>query len=102
MASIADFDFDSYLKEWLKDPENAAAFLNTVLVDENRDCFLPALRNVVKAWGNLSLLADLSDISKTTMYRALSRRGNPDFRQIAAMLDTMGLRLTVEPVAATR
>ncbi len=91
-------DFDMYLREWLKEPENAAAFLNAALGDDNREIFIPALRNVANAWGSLSLLADLSDIKKTTLYRALSRKGNPDFRQIAAMLDSMGLRLTVAPV----
>lgn len=100
MASTRDFD--DFLTEWLKEPEHAATFLNAVLEGENRDYFFPALRNVAKAWGSLSLLAELSDISRTTMYRALSRQGNPDFRQIAAMMDTLGLRLTVEPVAASR
>lgn len=94
-------DFDDFLTEWLKEPEHAATFLNAVLEGEQRDYFLPALRNVAKAWGGLSLLADLSDISRTTVYRSLTRNGNPDFRKIAAMLESMGLRLTVEPVAAS-
>jgi len=98
MASIVDFD--TYLKEWLKKPENAAAFLNTVIGDENPKLFLLALRNVAKAWGGISLLADLSDTNKVTLYRSLSKRGNPDFKKITALLDSLGLRLTVEPVAA--
>ncbi len=94
-------DFDEFLNEWLKEPEHAATFLNAVLEGERRDYFLPALRSVAKAWGGLSLLADLSDISRTTVYRSLTRTGNPDFRNIATMLESMGLRLTVEPVAAS-
>jgi len=96
MASTRDFD--AYLKEWLKDPEHAAAFLNTVIGDKNPRFFLLALRNVAKAWGGISLLADLSDINTVTLYRNLSKRGNPDFKQVVTMLDSMGLRLTVEPV----
>lgn len=95
-------DFDDFLNEWLKDPENAATFLNTMIEGEKRIFFFSALRQVAKAWGGLSILAELSEISRTTMYRALSRQGNPDFRQITAMLDSMGLRLTVEPASATR
>lgn len=95
-------DFDDFLNEWLKEPDNAATFLNAMIEEEKRVFFLSALRQVAKAWGGLSLLADLSEISKSTMYRALSRQGNPDFRQIASMLDSMGFRLTVEPVATTR
>jgi probable addiction module antidote protein len=97
MASTRDFD--DFLTEWLKEPEHAATFLNAALEDANRDFFLTALRSVARAWGGLSLLADVSDISKTTMYRALSRQGNPDFRKISTILENMGLRLTVEPVA---
>jgi len=95
-------NFDNYLKEWLRSPENAAAFLNAALEDsEGGEFFIPALKNVAKAWGSLSVLADLSNISKTTIYRTLSRRGNPDFKQLAAILDSMGLRLTVEPISTT-
>lgn len=96
MASTRDFD--DFLIEWLKEPEHAATFLNTALEDEQRDCFLTALRNVAKAWGGLSLLADVSEVSRTTLYRSLSHHGNPDFKKIAAILESMGFRLTVEPV----
>lgn len=100
MASTRDFD--DFLMEWLREPEHAATFLNAVLGGDSREYFLPALRSVARAWGGLSLLADVSDISRTTIYRTLSRRGNPDFRKITAMLDSLGLRLRVEPVAAPR
>ena len=96
-------NFDDYLKEWLKDTENAAVFLNAALEDdEGAEFFIPALKNVAKAWGSLSVLADLSNVSKTTIYRTLSRHGNPDFRQLVAMLDNMGLRLTVAPISEGR
>lgn len=93
--------FEEYLREWLKDPENAAAFLNSVIEDEKREFFLLALRNVVKASGGMTFVADMSDISRTTLYRALSRRGNPDFSQVTTLLNSMGLRLTVEPLASS-
>lgn len=98
MASTVDYD--KYLKDWLKDPENAAAFLNSVIGDENHEFFLLALRNVAKAWGGISLLADLSNTNRVTLYKALSKRGNPDFKKVSELLDNMGLRLTVEPVVA--
>ncbi|MFA7060305.1 MAG: hypothetical protein WC156_05750 [Pedobacter sp.] len=39
-------NYDEYHLEWLKDPENAAAFLNAVIEDNDREAFLLALRDV--------------------------------------------------------
>jgi DNA-binding phage protein len=33
----------------------------------------------------------------TTLYRTLSKQGNPELRTLRALLDVMGLRLSVAP-----
>ncbi|MBW4057145.1 MAG: hypothetical protein HIU83_17505 [Proteobacteria bacterium] len=42
-------NYDEYHLEWLKDPENASAFLNAVIEDKDRESFLLALRDVAQA-----------------------------------------------------
>jgi DNA-binding phage protein len=46
-------NYDEYHLEWLKDPENAAAFLNAVIEDDDHETFLLALRDVAQAQGGL-------------------------------------------------
>ena len=36
------------------------------------------------------------------LYRTLSRRGNPSFKTLVALLEAMGMRLAVEPVGRQR
>lgn len=46
-------NYDEYHLEWLKDPENAAAFLNAVIEDSDREAFLLALKDVARAQGGI-------------------------------------------------
>jgi len=42
-------DYESDLHEWLKSPENAAAYLNAVLEEGDKSAMLLALREVAQA-----------------------------------------------------
>jgi DNA-binding phage protein len=42
-------NYDEYHLEWLKNPENSAAFLSAVIEDNDREAFLLALRDVAQA-----------------------------------------------------
>ena len=44
-------DYHDYLIETLKNPKEAAGYLNAALEDDEIDGFLEALRNVVEAHG---------------------------------------------------
>lgn len=95
-------NYDDYHMEWLKDPENAAAFLNTVIEDDDRDAFLLALRDIAKAMGGMTTIAEKSQVSRSSLYKTLSKTGNPEFSSISKLLHSMGLRLTVEPDTAQK
>jgi len=90
-------NYDEYHLEWLKDPENAAAFLNAVIEDDDKDAFLLALRDVAQAQGGMTAIAEKTHVSRSSLYKTLSKRGNPEFNSISKLLHSMGLRLTVEP-----
>ncbi|MFC1452217.1 addiction module antidote protein [Verrucomicrobiota bacterium] len=88
--------YDAGLHEDLCDPEEAAAYLNAALEDGSQDVFLMALRDVAKARG-LTRLARETSLNRENMYRILSEDGNPQLSSLKALLDSLGLRLAVEP-----
>jgi probable addiction module antidote protein len=71
---------------------------------EERGGGLLALRAVAEAYGGLGEVAVQAGISRESLYRALSPKGNPTLKTLVAVLKTLGLRLTVttkrEPEAA--
>lgn len=79
-------NYDEYHLEWLKNPPNAAAFLNAVMENFDRDVFLQALRDVASAQNGM-MATD----------KSLSKRDCLKFSSITELLHGMGLRLTVEP-----
>jgi probable addiction module antidote protein len=58
---------------------------------------LLALRTVAEAYGGLGMVAAEAGISRESLYRALSPKGNPTLKTLVAVLKTLGLRLSVEP-----
>jgi probable addiction module antidote protein len=90
-------NYDEYHLQWLKDPENAAAFLNAVIEDNDKEAFLLALRDIAQAQGGMTAIAEKINVSRSSLYKTLSKSGNPEFSSISKLLHSMGLRLTVEP-----
>ncbi|MCL2524156.1 MAG: addiction module antidote protein [Betaproteobacteria bacterium] len=81
-----------------KDPTYAVELLNSILEDGDQGELLIALRQMAKAFGGVSSVAEKAQINSTHIYRALSARGNPEIRSLSAILKTMGLRLAVQPI----
>jgi probable addiction module antidote protein len=90
-------DFDDYLVKALKDPELASEYLNAAMADGDIRVFLMALGDVAKAIG-MTKIAAATDLDRANIYRAVSDAGNPLISTVAAILDTIGLRLTTELV----
>lgn len=77
-------------------PGMAAAYLNSVLDDEDPRLLLVAIRNVAEAFGGLNMLAQKTGLNRENLYRMLSLRGNPEIHSLQTILDVLGLKLTVE------
>ena len=93
--SRASVPYVEVLGEWLKDPAQAAAYLDVALEDGDPEVFLLALRDVAEARG-LSAVAQESQLNRENLYRMLSRQGNPQLSSLSALLKSMGLRLSVQ------
>ena len=86
--------FETVLKDRLADPEQAAKYL-TACYEEGPDVFLQGLRDVVDAQGGMSCTARRAGLNRESLYRQLSRRGNPSLSSLNAVLATLGLKLRV-------
>ena len=88
-------DYKEHLHKQLKDPEEAAAYLNAALEDDDPHVFLLAMRNIAEARGGMGWLADKADLNRENLYRSLSKKGNPRFFNLIAVLDACGLELSI-------
>jgi len=94
--NTSSVDYDIGLHEDLLDPVEAAAYLNAALDDGTQSVFLMALRDVAKAHG-LTRLSREATLNRENMYRILSEDGNPQFSSLKALLDSLNLKLAIEP-----
>ena len=81
--------------EQLKDAQFAAEFLNAASEDDDPKIYLTALRKVVDARGGMASVADKAELSRETLYRTLSVRGNPTIKTLTAVLKATGLKFGV-------
>ncbi|MGH7197989.1 MAG: addiction module antidote protein [Candidatus Omnitrophota bacterium] len=89
---------DSLIKA-LKDPKEAAEYLNAALEEGDKEMFLVALRNVAEAHGGMVQLSRFAKLNRPNLYRIFSKKGNPEIQTLARILGVFGLRLTVSPKA---
>jgi probable addiction module antidote protein len=86
---------NEWLKAKLADPEFAAEYLNAASEDDDPKVYLAALRHVVDARGGMAVVAEKASLSRETLYRTLSVRGNPTIRTLSAVLKATGLKFGV-------
>lgn len=91
--------YQDYLIASLKDPTEAAGYLNAALEGGDIRVFLMALHNVVQAQGGVAKLAQKAHKSRTSLYKALSETGNPYLKNTNEILAALGMHLTVVPTS---
>jgi len=84
------------LVEGLRDPTEAAAYLDAALEAGDRGAFLLAIRNVIDALGGMTQVARCTGLNRENLYRILSEQGNPELNSLEKLLKGLGLRLAVE------
>lgn len=85
------------LIESLKDPSEAAAYLTAAIEDVDKEVFLLAMRNVALAHGGMSTIAKKAHINRESLYRMLSKKGNPELKSVFNLLHVVGLKISIEP-----
>jgi probable addiction module antidote protein len=85
------------IKRLRKNPALAVEYLKAAMEDtEEPQVLLIALRQIAEASGGVAKVAKAAGIERESLYRALSRRGNPRLSTLFAVTKAMGLTLTVE------
>lgn len=100
-------NYEESLIESLKDHQEALAYLNAALQDEDPQIFLLALKDVLKAQDiDISAFAQEANITRQNIYRILSSKGNPRWENLTSLLNALGLQIQlsdksrkVEPIA---
>ncbi|MEW9572242.1 addiction module antidote protein [Rhodanobacter sp. Si-c] len=92
-ASVA-FDAASLLA-----PDDLPGFLAEVMHDGDTHALPLALRTAADVLG-MTELARRTGLSRESLYRTLSDKGNPRLDTLSAILSAFGLRLSVAPAAA--
>lgn len=89
--------YHSYLIESLKDPQEAAAYLDAVLEDADYDELRLALRNVAGA--RIAALGDVQlALNQEVVQQVMStQQTHLDLSALLKMLDELGFKLSVTP-----
>lgn len=85
-----------YLRAHLADDGNAAALLDEAFASGNEGDVMYALRAITDARGGVSGIAAYTGLSRETLYRTLSRSGNPRLSTLLAVIRAAGVRLRAE------
>ena len=89
---------EAYLREALKDPKEAALYLNAAAKENDQALILDALSQVARAHG-ISMMAKRVALSRMGLYKTLSKTGNPEFKTFIGILNASGLRMSFKPAA---
>ena len=79
----------------MRDAGEAEEYLNAALEDIDPELFLLALRNVAEAQGGVAQLAEKAKLNRESLYKMLSKRGNPELKSLDSLLHALGFRLAV-------
>jgi probable addiction module antidote protein len=90
-------DVDPYV--FLDTEEGISEFLQAAMESRHVGVVLDALGAVARAKG-MTELARQAGMSRESLYRALSKDGNPQLSTIMKVLDALGYKLDVKSTAA--
>jgi probable addiction module antidote protein len=86
---------DAVIEMLRSDPNIAVEYLRAAFdeLDEEggESAFLIALRHVVEAQGGMTVIAERAKVSRESLYRALSPKGNPTLRTMTAVMRAAGI-----------
>lgn len=78
--------------EFLKTPEEVADYLEEAFADGDPAFIAAALGDAARARG-MAWVANETGLSRESLYRALSKDGNPELATVLKVMDALGLRL---------
>lgn len=92
--------FEDHLHEMLQDSEFAVVYIQTALEDGGIEEFLHALREVAIAQGGVQKVAEESKHGRESLYKSLSKQGNPRIKTLDDVLHALEMRISVARVSS--
>jgi probable addiction module antidote protein len=87
----------SVVRRIRRDPRFGAEYIKAILGDtDDPRVILVALRHFAQAYG-MDEIARVAGLRRESLYRALSRKGNPFFSTFYAIAKAVGLKPTLQP-----
>ena len=83
----------------LQNDAEAAAYLEAAIDERDPSGLMIALRRLAEARGGIATIAARTGLSRETLYRTLSERGNPRLSSLNSVLTALGLKVAFETVA---
>jgi probable addiction module antidote protein len=80
--------------EYLETEADILAYLDAVMEEGDLPLLYKALGDVARSHG-MTDIAKRTGMSRESLYKALSEKGNPSLATIAGVLEAMGLRLSI-------
>jgi probable addiction module antidote protein len=96
MATIQTYPWDA--AEHLETKEDIAAYLEAALEEGDPNLVVAALGDIARSKG-MTHIARETGLGRESLYKALSIEGNPEFATVLKVIQSLGLRLQVVPVA---
>lgn len=92
MTKLKTRPYDS--ADYLKTEKNVADYLEAVFEDGDPVLIVHALGVVARAKG-MAKIAKKTGLGRESLYKALSKGGNPKIQTVVKVLDALGLKLKV-------
>ena len=90
-TEITDYD----TSEYLENEQDIIAYLNAIAEYDDPALMQAALGNVAKARGMTQIAKD-AGVGRESLYKSLSKDGNPSFQTLAKVNHDLGGRLTIQ------
>jgi len=90
--SLKTKSFD--IAEYLNTPEDIRVFLQEVAATGDESDFIHALSTAARAKG-MTEVADQAGVTRASLYKSLSKDGNPKFSTISKVTKALGCKLAI-------
>lgn len=98
--------YEEWLIESLQDKKEATVFLEVAFEEFQKDsdieALLLALRHVAEAQGGISQLSRKTRLNRESLYKTLSKKGNPRLQTFGVVLKGLGFQLSIKPTRIQR
>ena len=82
--------------QYLTSETDIAEYINAILEFDDPDLLLLSLSDVARARGMAQVAQD-AGLGRESLYKALSREGNPEFATVLKVIRALGLKLRADP-----